>query len=165
MNVSRNELLEQFHARYDLVKTSISLELNDGSWREWSVADPGLLLSMVLRERPELANLFAVGMDAHPCSSSLPWSIIVGFDEYTPGNKTKLNNQKKCMVTSFSFLELGLENLGRDAAWMTPAISLHTSILSTKGGWSCMLKLLFEIVIGWDARFAISRSFFHRPRA
>ena len=94
INVSRNELLEQFHARYDLVKTSISLELNDGSWRDWSVADPGLLLSMVLRERPELANLFAVGMDAHPCSSSRPWSIIVGFDEYTPSNKTKLNNQK-----------------------------------------------------------------------
>ena len=147
MNVSRDELLEQFHARFDLVKTSISLELNDGSWRDWSVADPGLLLSMVLRERPELANLFAVAMDAHPCSSSLPWSIIVGFDEYTPGNKTKLNNQKKCMVTSFSFLELGLENLGRGAAWMTPAIALHTSIASTKGGWSCMLKLLLKLLL------------------
>ena len=103
INVSRNELLEQFHARFDLVKTSISLELNDGSWREWPVADPGLLLSMVLQERPELANLFAVAMDAHPCSSSLPWSIIVGFDEYTPGNKTKLNNQKNAWSRPFRF--------------------------------------------------------------
>ena len=51
------------------------------------------------------------------------------------------------MVTSFSFLELGLENLGRDAAWMTPAISLHTNILSTKGGWSCMLKLLLKLLL------------------
>ena len=146
-NVSRTELRGQFHARYDMVKTSIPLEMNDGRWRDWSVADPGLLLSMVLRERPELAHMFAVGMEAHPCSASNPWSIIVGLDEYTPGNKTKLNNRRKCMVTSYSFLELGLENLGRDAAWMTPAVALHTSIVSTKGGWSCMLKLLLKLLL------------------
>jgi len=91
--------------------------------------------------------MFAVGMEAHPCSASNPWSIIVGLDEYTPGNKTKLNNRRKCMVTSYSFLELGLENLGRDAAWMTPAVALHTSIVSTKGGWSCMLKLLLKLLL------------------
>jgi len=147
VDVSRTEMMKQFHARFDMVKTSVNLPNRDGRVSEWAIADPGLLLSMVLRERRELANMFVIALEAHPCSESNPWRIIVGFDEFTPGNKTKLDNRKKCMVTSFSFLELGLENLGRDAAWMTPAVALHTSIAQVIGGWPFMLKVLLRLLL------------------
>jgi hypothetical protein len=147
LDVSRTEMVQQFHDRFDMVKTSVNLPNRDGSVSEWAIADPGLLLSMVLRERRELAHMFAAALEAHPCSELNPWRIIVGFDEFTPGNKTKLDNRRKCMVTSFSFLELGIENLGRDAAWMTPAVALHSSIVQVIGGWSFMLKELLRLLL------------------
>ena len=44
------------------------------------------------------------------------------------------------MVLNFTFRELGAENLGRDAVWMTPVVVKHQVVENVIGGWSRMLK-------------------------
>jgi hypothetical protein len=69
-----------------------------------------------------------------------PWSLVVGFDEFTPGNKLQADNRRKVMVLSYSFLELGQFSLCHNVVWTTP-VCVRTSVIGTvDGGWSTMLS-------------------------
>ena len=48
------------------------------------------------------------------------------------------------MVLSFSFVELGVTFLARDAFWHTPIVVTHRRIEEAKGGWSCMMKIFLR---------------------
>ena len=83
------------------------MELTDGDPVDWPMAHPGLLLQLVLTEKPALQEVFARGLRKHPNTKDSPWSIVIGFDEFSPGDKLKTDNRRKTMVISFTFLELG----------------------------------------------------------
>ena len=49
-----------------------------------------------------------------------PWALVVGFDEFVPGNKMSIDNRRKSMVLSFTLQELDM--LTHEDGWFTPII-------------------------------------------
>jgi hypothetical protein len=105
----------------------------------WELCDPNLLLARLVAESPVLQNWFQSALQQRPCSAEQPWRLLVGFDEFVPGNKLRVDNSRKCMNLSFSFVELG-SALSCDLAWFTPVSVRKTVMQQVDGGWSCMLK-------------------------
>jgi len=144
LNVSRRELRDELHARFNEVRVQIRIALTDGTDFAWELAEPTLLLAKLIRDRPNVRHVFLDALREHPCSMSNPWHAVIGFDEFSPGDKLKVNNRRKSMVVSYTFLELGSSLLGNDALWSTPAVIRHATIQRIDGGWSHALKLFLN---------------------
>ena len=114
------------------------LALRDGTIFNWEFCEPNRTLALMVHECPLLEAIFVSAANKHPCSASRPWSLIIGFDEFTPGNQLSVHNERKCMNLSFNFVELGQENLMHEVTWMTPICVRHNVIAKVKGGWSHM---------------------------
>jgi hypothetical protein len=80
----------------------------------------------------------------HPPSIEHPWSLIVGFDEFTPGNKLQCDNRRKTMVLSFTFKELGQMSLSKAMVWHTPVCIRTSCITQIEGEWSHMLSVYLQ---------------------
>ena len=115
------------------------IQLTDGSHFDWPIAHPGLLMQLVLAESPVLQELFARGLRKHPNSKDSPWSCCIGFDEFCPGDKLKVDNARKSMVVSLSFLELGAV-IRSEFGWFTGAVVRSSIIHRATGGWSAMMR-------------------------
>ena len=122
-------------AKFSTVEHAIPIPLESGEVFSWSVRDPPKLLELMLAESPELAELYFQRLQQHPP----PWDIIVGYDEFAPGNKLRVDNRRKCTVLSFSFVQLGRAALSSETAWFTPVVVRHKVLGDAKGGWSHML--------------------------
>jgi hypothetical protein len=126
-----------------------TMPLTVGGSFEWEFADPGKLLANMVARSPALNNLFAETASRHPPSPDRPWSLVVGFDEFTPGNKLKVDNRRKTMVLSFSFLEFGQTALSKALAWQSPVCLRATMIHQIIGGWShCLKRYLHKQLLG-----------------
>ena len=131
--------------RFAEVRRDIVLPLAAGGEHRWAVADPNLLVALSLRTSTHMEELFARSLRLHPCSEDRPWSLVVVWDEFTPGNVLKPLNERKTMVANFSFLEL---EGGGDMAWWTMAVARAPIIKKVKGGWSRMLRDLLRLTLG-----------------
>lgn len=140
LGASRFHVDRAYHARFDSVKHVEKVQLKDGTMADWELAHPNRLLSELVSHSPGLAGLFGDAMKAHPVSMEQPWSLVVGFDEFAPGNKLKVDNRRKCMVLSFTFLELGQAAMSSSSAWVIPVCVRSKLIQSAQGGWSNLLK-------------------------
>ena len=130
-------------ARFHVLSKSLQLPGVDGRLVDWEFCDPGLLVSRVVSESVALKRLFAAALQRSPCSHSRPWNLLIGWDEYVPGNKLKTENSRKCMNLVFSFVELGTA-LHMDVAWFTPVCVRRCLIDDVAGGWSAMLRQFLE---------------------
>ena len=74
-----------------------------------------------------------------------PWRLVVAWDEFSPGNKLKVDNTRKCMNLSFSFVELGQTALTQNWAWFTCVCLRSHMIARTRGGWSAYLRAFLRI--------------------
>ena len=83
-----------------------------------------------------------------------PWSIIIGFDEFTTGDKKKTQNRRKTAVTSFNFTEVGPTALCHEMTWMTFALCRAHIIKSVVGGWPRMFRILLHMLILGDLSFS-----------
>ena len=119
---------------------------------EWEMAHPLRLVSLMIAESAELKRLFEAAAARHPCDAQHRWRIIIGFDEYIPGNKLQLHNQRKCMNLSFTFLELGL--IRQDTVWFTPVILRHSVLDKVQGGWGFLFRRFLNIMLLGDLGFA-----------
>ena len=63
--------------------------------------NPGLLVQVVTNEASKLARHYLKTHSHTPCSREKPWHIIVGFDEFNPGNATAGTNSKKTISEYF----------------------------------------------------------------
>jgi hypothetical protein len=130
--------------RFDSVKRIESMPLIEGGFVDWEFADPNKLLVNLVEHSPALNRLFTEAVRISPPSVKKPWSLVVGFDEFVPGNKLKVDNRRKTMVLSFSFLELGQAALSQGLAWQTPVCLRASLIHSVVGGWSHFLKVYLQ---------------------
>ena len=146
VNIAHTELTRQMHARFEEVRCSVDIPLTDGGDFKWEIADPVLLTSKLIRERPNVRTAYLEGLRRAPCSKQNPWHCVIGFDEFTPGDKLKVNNRRKSMVLSFSFSELGPTCLGYDSMWITPAVMRHVTMQTIEGGWSRALTALLRLM-------------------
>ena len=121
---------------------------------KWEVSEPQLLLQEMVHVSADLQELFAQAANAAPCTEDAPWNIIIGFDEFTTGDKKKPNNRRKTMVTSFNFMELGSTALCHESTWMTFALCRAHIIKDVIGGWPRMFRILLHMLILGDLSFS-----------
>ena len=126
-------------ARFKKRRTHIDLPCLEGEPFRWTLCNPNVLLTMLLEESKALQTWYEEAWRTHPCSHENPWHLLIGFDEFTPGNKLAQRPERKSMVLSYSFRELG-PNLHRSAAWVTPLVVRSTMVNRVSGGWSAMLR-------------------------
>jgi hypothetical protein len=80
----------------------------------------------------------------HPPNRSRPWKLIIGWDEFVPGNPLAPDNRRKTMVVSFSFVELGQLALSCGSAWVIPVV-LRTSLINqVDGGMSHVMRVFLR---------------------
>ena len=125
-------------AALDGIVHTETLKLTDGSEEQWDLCEPNLLLGRVIETCPALAEVYGQLANEHEPTPEDPWRLIVCFDEYTPGNKLKVDNRRKTMVLSYNFLDLGAF-LEQDATWMSPVMVRTNRFKHVQGGWSAML--------------------------
>lgn len=121
---------------------------------QWELAHPCRLLSTMISECSELERLFVAAVARCPCDANHRWQIVVGFDEYVPGAKMQLHNQRKCMNISFTFLEL--DCLRQDVGWFTPVVVRHSIIEKAQGGFGASARPLDP-----SCSFSIADAEFH----
>ena len=145
---TRRELTDIGQARFSSIFAVLELPLKTGGTFSWEFCNPSMLVAMMVAESPALQECFASALRRKPCSVESPWRLLVGFDEFIPGNKLQVQPSRKCMNLSFTFLELAEGGaLHHDVFWFTPVAVRSTKIKAVVGGWSRMLRdfLLFAL--------------------
>lgn len=89
---------------------------------------------------PRLQRVYAEALATTPCTQSNPWDILIGLDEYVPGNKFKHENRRKVMCLSFNFKQLGNKTLSSASTWMMPIAVRSSKFAVIDGGWSALLR-------------------------
>jgi len=119
---------------------SKTLQVVDGETFDWEFLHPTQLLSFLVESDDGFRAMLAAAAERSPPSMASPWHLVVGFDEFTPGNKLSSDNQRKTMVLSFSFLELGQTNLSSCSSWVVPVVVRSSVLAKVVGGWSRLLR-------------------------
>ena len=69
------------------VACTIELDLLGGGTFKWELCDPGRLLAFMIESSPQLMEVWAELANSREINCDNPLSLIVAFDEYTPGSK------------------------------------------------------------------------------
>ena len=143
---SRHYQTDVGHGRFATMAKSLDLPLrNGGTWR-WELCNPADLLFRIVSESTFLQDAFKAALRERPCSAERPWRLLVGWDEFVPGNKLAAQHSRKCMNLSFSFEELG-PLLSLDVVWFTPVIARASMMAEVDGGWSAMLREFLKLFL------------------
>ena len=94
--------------RWNAVKDALELKAADGEGIVTiPYANPNRLLQFTSSVSDDFRKMLEAAFVRHPCSRERPWNLLIGFDEYVPGDKLKVHNSRKAMNLIFSFEELG----------------------------------------------------------
>ena len=111
-HISRQSMTNIRHERFNAVKDELDLKVADGEGRvRLPVANPNRLLEFTASECGGFRAVLEAAYAKHPCSRERPWNLLIGFDEYVPGDKLNVQNARKAMNLIFSFEELGASGL------------------------------------------------------
>ena len=103
------------YARYHRaqpIMREIEVETEAGGTWQWPLCQPNILFSTLVAESAPLQQVIEEALRTSPGTRDRPWHLIVGFDEFVPGNKLQLQPSRKAMNLSFTFLELGSDGVG-----------------------------------------------------
>ena len=143
VNSTREDLHAARSSVFEASRDILKVPLKDGSEFSWELCDPNILVQQTLGDSPNLAELYAQRFAEHPCTAAAPWSMVVCFDECTPGSLAHQQLHRETMSLAFNFLELG-PFLGIDSTWYIP-VALRTSVISKAvGGWSALIALYLK---------------------
>ena len=120
----------------------------------WEFADPSLLIPLILSKSSKLQDKYDLALRDHPCSPQSPWNLIIGFDEFAPGDKLKAGNHKKTMDLYFNFVELGHAALSQAATWFVPIAVRTDTCKAVSGGWAYMLAVFLKRIMLGTSGFA-----------
>ena len=118
---------------FETVRRSERVDLQGGGEFRWDFCDPNLLMSRMLHECTNSAELFVERLAVHPCSESQPWSLVVIYDELTPGSIAHPQPYRKTLTLAYNFLELGAAGLAVGSTWFVP-VSVRTKRLYVANG-------------------------------
>ena len=144
--VSRRELQSAVQQRYGLVKHTMRLPGVDVDEVAIDMIEPKKLLTLVLSENDHMRRWFDEAWGAAPSSQARPWRLLIGWDEFVPGNKQAIQNSRKTMVLNFAFAELG-HHLQFDTAWLTPMAIRASVVKQVRGGWSAILRSFLRLLL------------------
>ena len=127
------------------IKTTIGITVS-GRPFQWQVLHPSRLFAS-LASMDTLQDALAAAIARTPPSQQHPWHLLVGFDEFVPGNKLKTLNHRKSMVLSFTFAELAGDCDLNEKLWFTPIVVRANIIKNCEGGWSHMLRQVLRMML------------------
>ena len=138
---SSESLSLEYRANFNLVRCSEVYPYSDkpGNF-EMHYADPGLLAQLMLTKCEPLAKRWVTALRTHPGTSSNPWHVVIGYDEFQPGSKLDFDKAKAVMCLYFNFVEVGASSEG--ATWLNPVAVRVTEMSSVVGGWSRILACI-----------------------
>ena len=139
-DAKRHEVRAAFQERFDAIRVVATFPLTSGGTFDLEYAEPALLLSELISESPALSRVYKEALSR----SSETWDLVVAFDEYTPGNKLRVDNHRKVMNLYFSFTNLGQTALSDDVAWVVPLVIRHSVLQTIEGGWPHVLKVFLQ---------------------
>ena len=119
--VSWRQLQAAGRQRFEQVKHTITLPAEDGGEVAINMVHTMKLFTLLLQENATIRNWFEESWRAKPSSPAQPWQLLLGWDEFVPGNKLAIQNSRKTMVLNLAFMEMR-QHLGCDAAWITPLV-------------------------------------------
>ena len=141
---------------FNKLKITSTVDMLDGSTFDLAYADPCQLLQQLVHSSAELQDVYAQAANAHPCTREAPWSLVFACDEFTIGNQFSTKNNRKSMVTSYNFKEIGFEALASEVTWATPLIVRSVKISQAVGGWSRLLRdLLRRMLLGRQSMVSV----------
>jgi hypothetical protein len=131
---------------WEALEVTVELPTADGEGDfEFIFAEPALLLQRVVNSSPALQTAFvdAVAKSGRP-TRERPWQMVVGFDEFIPGNQFRPESGRKSMVLSFTVKQLGKRFLGCEDAWLTPVVLRAREMKKVQGGWAACLTVFLR---------------------
>ena len=144
--LTRREVEVASYARFNQVKHTLRFPSVAGGEVSFDVCDPKALLALLLSENPVMRQWFEEAWRTSSSTPSTAWNLLIGWDEFTPGNKAALKNSRKMMTLSFSFVELRAW-LHHDHAWVTPLAIRSTVLAQVQGGWSAILRAFLRLML------------------
>ncbi len=95
---SRNELRHASAELYNRYCKTLKVPC-DGGHFDWEILDLASVLPALLDKSPGLRSIYAAAISRCPPSRANPWSMIVTFDEFCPGNKLQADcRQSTCKL-------------------------------------------------------------------
>ena len=144
--LSRQGINRANHARFESIRHEIAMPLARGGEFKWHLAEPNRLLTLMVSESPTLQDLFEAALARHGApSQGRPWTLVIGYDEFSPGGMFAVDDDKKSMNLSYTFLELGEHNIRSDCAWFTPVIVRSSWFPKVVGSWGAMLTKYLKL--------------------
>ena len=113
--VSWRQLQAAGRHRYEQVKHTMHLPAEADGEVVLNMAHPMKLFDLLVQENQHLRSWFEEAWRSSPSSPSRPWQLLMGWDEFVPGNKLAFQNSRMTIIWSSSFLEL-CQHMGRDVA-------------------------------------------------
>ena len=83
--VTRQQLDKANQEHIRAVERTLSLPAVKGNGVDVTICDIGLLLHHLVSSRQGMQAVYASAIRLHPPTLEHPWSLIVAFDEFTPG--------------------------------------------------------------------------------
>ena len=122
-----------------------------------------LLCQHVLSHCPKLAERWIRLLQSHPCTAANPWGIVVGYDEFQPGNKFDFDSTKAVMCLYFNFVEI--DDASQGSTWFAPITTRMSEINDVVGGWSRVLAcILHRMFLGPNGFSTAGCAFTHEDR-
>jgi hypothetical protein len=135
-------------ALFESIKHVEIMPLRDGGQFDWNICHPCSMFARLVEDCASLRELVAAVAIRN---GNAPWKLIVGYDEYVPGDWKRPEPSRKSMNVFFSFLDFGAENLCLDALWFIPVSLRSHAIALVDGGWSRMFTRFLDIFL-WGPR-------------
>jgi hypothetical protein len=132
-SVTRQQLDRSHEDHIRKVEKTLRLPHTKQGHVDVTICDIGLLLHHLVSNRPGMQAVYASAIAAKPPSMENPWSLIVAFDEFTPGAQLTGKHLRKVMNVHVTFLELGRTALSSSIAWLTPISDFACFLLSACG--------------------------------
>ena len=129
------------------IRCSVPVTLSDGSTWDFGFANPTVLLSTVLEHNDSIFDMFRRIWEKYPSSQHAPWGVIYGFDECWTGSNPMHQSGRKCMILSYSFLEickLDRKLLAKSSSWFTVCTVRSLQTKQVPGQWSALFKHIMK---------------------
>lgn len=140
--------------------TTLSLEMEDGSFKSFPALNPFPLLWLCLHRCSQFAEFFHGILESVGPTHERPMKVALYCDEVLPGNALKVTNHRKLLAWYWSWLEYG-RMIHMEGLWLHIFVLRASQVKKIKGGAGQILSKLIELFFNdpFDMRLGIRLEF------
>ena len=154
--VHRMTLNRHAHRQIGSLLRELDVRMADGSDGKLQVVDPSKAIPYLVRSAPAFASMVDEAIRAFPADHI--FSLVMYFDEITPGAVLQAQNQRKSWAQYCTLLEFG-KNIYAESAWLPLSIAPSQWVHSVEGKLSAVLAAeLQQVLVPLEAGFLLQLS-------